>query len=190
MRYFLTRSLPETTRILLVESGSRDLLEDLVPGIRQTYGPAMQVDLVTCYAGLPRGLTPETTRVYRITEYRGRERRARLFRELRANRYSVMGMICSDEPVMTKWKWALALRLPVKVFALNENGDTFWLDRGHWAAIRHFVLFRAGLAGAGAARTLARFFLFPFTLGYLLLYATTVHFRRALRASRTWGGSR
>jgi thiosulfate reductase cytochrome b subunit len=47
------------------------------------------------------------------------------------------------------------------------------------------VLFRAGLAGAGAVRTLARFFLFPFTLLYLLLYATTVHFRRVLRGGNS-----
>jgi len=47
--------------------------------------------------------------------------------------------------------------------------------------IRQFVLLRSGLAGAGAVRTLARLFLFPFTLLYLLLYATTVHARRALR---------
>jgi hypothetical protein len=33
----------------------------------------------------------------------------------------------------------------------------------------------------GAVRTLARTFSFPFTLAYLLLYATIVHTRRALR---------
>ena len=47
---------------------------------------------------------------------------------------------------MTKWKWALALRLPVKVLVVNENGDFFWFDRANWRTIRHFVLFRAGLS--------------------------------------------
>lgn len=188
MRYFLTRNQPKAIRILLVESGSRSLLEELIPGIRLGYGEAVPMDLVTCYAGLPHGLDPENTRVYRVPEYRGKAGRGRLFQELAANGYTVLGMICSDEPVMTKWKWALALRLPVKVFALNENGDYFWLDWGHWASIRYFVLYRAGLAGAGAVRTLARFFLFPFTLGYLLLYATAVHWRRAFRMS--WRDSR
>ncbi len=75
----------------------------------------------------------------------------------------------------------LAARLPGKVFVLNENGDYFWLDRGHLPTIRHFILFRAGLTGAGAVRTLARLVLFPFTLLYLILYAVTVHFRRKLR---------
>ncbi len=181
MRYFFTRRLPEATRILLVESGARELLEGLIPVIRRNYGESIFVDLVTCYSGLPRGFRPETTRVYRVADYRGRDGRRRLYRELAANRYSIMGIICSDEPIMTKWKWSLALRVPAKMFVLNENGDYLWADYGHASVILHFVLFRAGLAGAGAVRTLARFFLFPFTLAYLLLYASAVHSRRALR---------
>ncbi len=76
---------------------------------------------------------------------------------------------------MTKWKWALVAQVPAKVFILNENGDYFWLDRGHWTNIRHFVLFRAGLAGAGAVRTIGRLLLFPFTLLYLIAFAAVVH---------------
>jgi hypothetical protein len=94
-----------------------------------------------------------------------------------------MGIICSGEPIMAKWKAALALRLPAKIFVINENGDYFWVDWGHWAAIREFVLLRSGLAGAGAVRTVARIVCFPFTFLYLLLYATTVHTRRAWRRS-------
>ena len=75
----------------------------------------------------------------------------------------------------------LAARLPGKVFVLNENGDYFWMDHGHLATIRYFILFRAGLTGSGAVRTLARVVLFPFSLLYLILYAITVHFRRILR---------
>ena len=82
---------------------------------------------------------------------------------------------------MTKWKWMLALRLPAKIFIINENADYFWLDRTHAATIWDFVLLRAGLAGSGAVRTLARLISFPFTFLYLLLYAVTVHTRRALR---------
>jgi hypothetical protein len=144
----------------------------------------VQVDLVTCYAGLPAGLRAEATRVYRVSDYRGRAGRRLLYRELKANGYSILGVICSNEPVMTKWKWAIAARVPAKVFVVNENADYFWLDRDNLATIRHFALFRAGLAGAGAVRTLGRFFLFPFTLLYLLLYATTVHFRRVLRGGK------
>ena len=181
MRYFLTGRIPEPTCILLVESGSRSLLEGLIPGLRETWSEDIFIDLVTCFAKPPQGFRPENTRVYRVTDYRGREARGRLYRELARNRYSLVGIVCSGEPLMTKWKWVLALRLPAKVFIINENGDYFWLDRLHFGTLREFVFLRSGLAGAGAVRTLARVVSFPFTFAYLLLYATAVHTRRALR---------
>lgn len=180
MRYFLTGRQPPAGGILLVESGSRAVIEGVLPGLRRTWGEGVPIDLVTCFAAPPRGFA-EDARLYRVADYRGREGRRRLYRELLSNRYALAGIVCSGEPLMTKWKWALALRLPAKVFVINENGDYFWLDRKHVGAIRRFVMFRAGLAGAGAVRTLASFAAFPFTLGYLLLYATTVHARRAMR---------
>jgi len=181
MRYFLTRRLPETDTILLVESGSRGLLERLIPSLRETWGEDMAIDLVTCYSQLPRGLKAETTRVFRVTGYRGRDGRRKLYRELARQRYKLMGIVCSAEPIMSKWKWMLALRIPAKVFVINENCDYFWLDRGHLGPLREFILMRSGLEGAGAVRILARVVSFPFTLAYLLLYATTVHMRRAIR---------
>ena len=181
MRYFLSRRLPPADAILLIESGSRGLLEGLIPSLRDTWGPEVFIDLVTCYSKLPKGFETNTTRVYRVTDYRGREGRRKLYRELGRNRYGLIGIICSGEPIMNKWKWVLSLRLPAKVFIINENGDYFWLDRGHLEPLRELVLDRAGLAGAGAVRTLARIFSFPFTLLYLLLYAGAVHARRALR---------
>jgi hypothetical protein len=180
MRYFFSRRIPHADAILLIESGSRSLLEAVGPGLRQTWGEDVAIDLVTCYARLPEGF-PENTRVYRTTDYRGRAGRGRLYRELAKNRYGLVGMICSGEPILMKWKWAIALRLPAKLFLINENGDYFWFDRGHLDLLRQIVLLRSGLADAGAVRTLARLVSFPFTLTYLLLYATTVHARRALR---------
>jgi hypothetical protein len=177
VRYFLRRSQPPVSRILLIESGSRHLIEHVLPGLRRSYGESIPIDLVTCYTGAPEGIDA----IYRVADYRGAAGRRNLYRALAIRRYPIVGMICSAEPIMTKWKWSLAARLPSKVFVINENGDYFWLDRGHWRAIRHFILFRAGLSGAGAARTLGRLAVFPFTLLYLLLYASTVHIRRVLR---------
>jgi hypothetical protein len=182
MRYFLSKSVPPFSRVLLVESGRRQLLEDLLSGLYDVH-PNMQADLLTCYGGVPGNFQAARGEVYRVTDYPGGNSRKKLYAELRANRYPIVGIVCSAEPIMTKWKWMLAARLPAKVFILNENGDYFWLDRGHLSNIRHFVLFRAGLTGAGAVRTLARLLLFPFTLLYLILYAATVHLRRKLRTS-------
>lgn len=165
--------------MLLVESGSRRLFDDLIAGLYETYGSQLEIDLVTCFAGVPAGFHGN---VYRVTEYAGAAGRKRLYAELAAREYPIVGIICSGEPIMTKWKWMLAARLPAKVFALNENSDYFWLDWGHWRVMLHFALFRAGLTGATAIPTLARLLFFPVTFTYLLLYAAAVHVRRKIRA--------
>ena len=177
LRYFFTRGVPPFDRVLLVESGSRELLESLMPGLHQIY-PNMHADLVTCFAGIPAGHRGD---VFRVTDYAGPEGRKRLYRILAERKYSIVGIICSGEPVMTKWKWVLAARIPAKLFVLNENGDYFWVQWSEWKTIRHFVLFRAGLSGAGAVTTIARLVLFPFMLLYLIGYAAVVHARRRLR---------
>jgi hypothetical protein len=180
MRHFFTRSVPPFSRVLLVESGSRELFENLLPVLYQNH-PEMTCDLVTCYAGVPKSFREDQGAVYRVSDYPGGPARRRLYKELGVSGYNIVGIICSTEPIMTKWKWMLAARLPGKIFVLNENGDYFWMDHGHLATIRYFILFRAGLTGSGAVRTLARVVLFPFSLLYLILYAIAVHLRRSLR---------
>ncbi len=183
MRYVLSGRQPDPSAILLVESGSREILERLVPHLRSRWGPQIPIDLFTCYAALPRGFEPQNTRVFRAGDFRTREQRTAALRLLKANRYTWVGIICSGEPVLTKWKWALAFGLRAKVFIVNENADYLWLDRLHVPLIWRLAIERAGLAGAGAARTLARAFAFPFTLAYLLVYAAAVHGRRAVRGA-------
>ena len=170
MRFFLSRHVPPFDRVAIIESGSRQLLEDLLPGLYEIYGPEMQLDLITCYAGTPKAFRPEQGQVLEHN-YNGHAGREQLIGELRQRHYSITGMICSAEPIMTKWKWMLALRLPGKVFLLNENGDYFWADRGHLDILTHFVLFRLGFAGAGAVLAIGRIVLFPFSLLYLLAFA-------------------
>lgn len=180
MRHFLSKSEPPFDRVLLIESGDRTLFEDMLSGFYDLH-PQSQADLVTCYAGLPQHFRPDRGQTYCVTEYRDRTARKKLYKELRANRYTLIVIICAAQPIMTKWKWVLAARIPAKLLILNENCDYFWFDRGHLATIWHFILIRAGLAGAGAVRTLARLIAFPFALLYLILFAATVHLRRKLR---------
>jgi hypothetical protein len=180
VRYFLSRRDPPLTRLLLIESGSRSLIEGILPHLRTVWGPEAAIDLVTCYPGLPNGFGPETI-VYRVTEYSSPQRRRELIQLLRSHRYSIAGVICSGEPIMTKWKWLIALRVPAKVFILNENGDYFWLHRTSAAAIRQFSLARLGLSSTGAVRTIGRLILFPFSVLFLLLYAFAAHSGRLMR---------
>lgn len=170
--------MPPLERVLLIESGSRRIFNRLVPHLREVHGDTMEMDLVTCFAGVPDGFRGT---VYRVTDYRGREARKRLYALLAERRYDVAGIICSGEPLMTKWKWSLAARLRSKIFIVNENCDYFSADWAHTRMMLHFALFRMGLTGGAAIPTLARLLFFPVVLGYLIAYAAIVHLRRKLR---------
>lgn len=176
----LSRRAPAGSRILLIESGSRSLMEGLLPLLRSTWAGSYEFDLVTCYGGVPEAL-PENARVFRVGDYGTPELRRELIKELRGRDYAYAGMICSAEPIMTKWKWMLALRVPAKFFIVNENGDYFWVCRENAESVRRFALVRAGLQGGGAGRTLARLAMFPFTVIFLLLYALWAHAGRIMR---------
>jgi hypothetical protein len=180
IRRFLFRRLPPFDRVLLVESGSRELLERFLPWLYGAH-PSARVDLVTCYAGVPSAFRSDGGEVFRTYEHVGGGARRRLYEVLQERHYNIICIICSDEPVMTKWKWALTWNVPAKLLILNENGDYFWADRGQFGTICHFIAVRAGLSGAEAVPTIARLLLFPFTLLYLLVYAAAVHLRRRLR---------
>jgi hypothetical protein len=155
-------------------------MEGILPHLRGVWGEEVTIDLLTCFAGLPAGFSPETT-VFRVTDYGSSEGRKELVRLLRSREYSITGMICSAEPIMTKWKWLVAWRVPAKLFILNENGDYFWVHRENAATIREFFLFRLGLSGAGAIRTIGRLLIFPFSVLFLVLYAFAAHTGRMIR---------
>jgi len=181
VRHFFRRLKLPITRMLIVESGSRLVLEAGIQQFRAVFGDRFPIDLLTCLPGLPGALDPATTRVFRVTQCRtGAEQRG-LLAQLRAARYPVLGMVCSDEPVMTLWKLAAALVVPAKVVIFNENSDFFWVDWRHRQAIRQFLLVRAGIEDDAAVRKLAQLAAFPFILAYLILYAGWVHLVRAVR---------
>lgn len=180
MKYILSQKKPGGTRILLIESGSRSIMEGIVAHLKANWGAGMPIDLITCYGGRPAGLD-ETARVFHVADYNTPELRRKLAAELRTGGYAYAGMICAAEPIMAKWKLWLAFKVPAKFFIINENGDYFWMNRIHASAMRGFVMVRMGLAGAGATRTFGRLLIFPFAIIYLLLYTGAVHLRRFLR---------
>jgi hypothetical protein len=178
LRYFFYPHIPDCPRILLIESGSRRLIEIVIPHLHDLFGPDVEMDLVTCYGGAPAGFHG---RIFNVNDYGGAAGRNALWADLAQREYRVAGVICAAEPIMTKWKWWLAAKVPAKIFIINENGDYFWLDRWHHSQLRRFLVYRLGLTGSAAVPALVRLACFPVTLAWLLLYAGTVHLRRKLR---------
>ena len=184
MRYFWNvNEFPERSRILLVESGSRDLLEKAIPTLRTFWGGRTPpIDLFTCYGGVPEGIGDDG-HIYRVTDYPGPERK-KLLRELKNRGYAVMGIVCSEEPILAKWKFLIALSVPAKVLVINESGDCFWFDRSNWPAIRQFVASRSGVTGATVLRSTLQIAVLPFTFVGLLLFAAGAHALRAFNRLR------
>jgi len=182
MRWVLTRRTPRVNRILLIESGPREVAEKLLPRLAGLFGPDVPVDLATCLPeGFPAPAKTNGGRVWRVASCRSHGERWRVLREIRAQRHAVAAVLCADTPIMASWRAAALLLLPSKFLIVNENADFFWLDRGSWRLLLKFLLIRKGLYEETAARTLARILAFPFTLAYLLAYAGWVHLRRAVR---------
>ena len=154
----------------------------MIPLFRQIYSDVAEIDVVTCFAGPPHGAGG---RIYRVADYPTAEARKALYSELNMRGYGVIGIICAAEPIMTKWKFALAARVSAKILIINENADFFWCDLANWRTLLHFVLFRAGVTGASAIPAIGRLLFFPLTAAYLLLYAAAVHLRRRIRMMNT-----
>ena len=180
MRYFFRRYIPPFTRVLLVESGSRGAFDTLIPLLYQIHGQGMELDLLTCQPTTPVDFHGH---VYRVENYSSPAARRQLFSELASNHYAALGILCSGEPIMTKWKWALVARLPAKVFVINEFAGFLWLDWGQLRNLAGFARVRLGLSGAAATPAIVRLLLLPFALLYLLLFAAIVHTKRRMRIS-------
>jgi len=181
LRYFLRpHKAPPIRKILLVESGSRHLLEKLIPNLRMVYGEKLQFDLCTCFPGAPTALDP-SCKIYRTAAFGSPSARQAFYREVQANGYDALGIICSAEKIMTKWKWMLVYQASARAFLINENADYVWFDRLHASGLAAYARTRLGFEDSGAVRTLARIVLLPLSLLYLSLYALKVHAMRAMR---------
>lgn len=177
MRYFLSRRAPEPTRILLVESGGRELSERAIVRLQEVFGSDTPVDVLHCRAAPPAG----AARSWRVIDYRDGSSRRRLLGELRSERHPAAAILASDDPTMGPWKWAALALLPAKFLVVNENADFFWLDRGNWSNLTALLRQRSGLGGESAVRTLARLAALPFAFAFLLGYAAWVHTVRGIR---------
>lgn len=152
-----------------------------MPKLRQAFGPETPIDLLTCVPNEPVGLRADDnpdSRVWRATDYLDDSARWRLLKQIRAERHSVVAILCAGVGIMAPWRRAVLLLLPAKFLVVNEHGDFFWLDRAHAGNLARLLLNRAGLEGDSAARTLGGLLIFPFTLAYLLAYASYVHLVR------------
>lgn len=183
MLFLLSRWTPPLDRVLFIESGSRKAGEQFLEHL-YVKERAQTVDVLTCYSTLPRSFDPAKGRVFYTHDAPSGTTRDRLFRSLAASHYSAICMLCTGDNIMTKWKWIAAVRVPAKVLIVNENADSFWLDRGHYRDLGRMSNERLGLSRLAPLSFLYQVIAFPFTLVVLIGFAARVHTGRLLRRRR------
>jgi len=97
--------------VLLVESGSRGIAEKVLASFYERHS-AGTVDLLSYLDGAPAAFRAEQGEVLRSFNYPSRASRRELVRELRSRRYDVLAIICSGEPYLARYKFALAALVP------------------------------------------------------------------------------
>jgi hypothetical protein len=182
--FLLSRWSPKLERVLVIESGARSAAERFLARL-YVEEPAEQVDVLTCYDSPPRTFDASRGRVFYTHKAQTGSARAHLFRGFREARYSAVCMLCTGDDIMTKWKWAAAARLRAKVMIVNENADTFWLDRGHLRELRGMARDRVGSAWLIPIRIAYQALAFPFTITVLLGFAALAHGRRLWHLRRS-----
>ncbi|MBV9265114.1 MAG: hypothetical protein JO061_02985 [Acidobacteriaceae bacterium] len=190
IRRFYARAQPNFSKVLLVESGPRDVCEQVLRLLYTQKTPA-QLDLLTCYPTPPAAFLPHCGTVYSVHDRAVRENRSRFIAKLASAGYGVLAIVCAGSPVLQKWKWALALRSPARIVIFNEYMGYFSVDIWNLRSAEKMLAKRLNPfegkdwdlheALLAAAATLA---VAPFTLAYLAIYSARTHLRRRARLKR------
>ena len=186
MRYFFRSRIPEPRTVLLVESGSRSVMEKAYARMTPIFSQA-RFELCTCFPGVPAPGGFE--RVYRVTEATDAASKWNMLLAMRRSRPPVAALLFTTDPILFRWKLLLMLLLPSKLLVVNENADFFWLDWSNRDLIRRFLGARLDVEGAELLRAAFRLLLFPFAFTFLACYALFAYLGRWLRLL-SWSLSR
>ena len=178
MRYFFRSRIPEPGTVLLIESGSRSVMEKAYARMRPLFSQA-RFELCTCFPGVP--APGDFERVYRVPEAADAASKWKMLLTMRRSRPPVAVLLFTSEPILLRWKLLLMFLLPSKLLVVNENGDFFWLDWSNRAIIRRFLGARLDVEGAELLRSACRVLLFPFVLAFVGCYALFAYLGRWLR---------
>lgn len=181
MRGLLSSTHPSFERLLVIESGPRDVAETFLKHLYDVQ-KSKQVDLLTCYAGAPTSFDPLRGKLYSVHDPSAKANRAQFIRNLLAPRYNIVAILCTGDPVLAKWKWTIALRANAKLLVVNEHAGFFLVDLKHRRPAKMMLSLRLGLHQPLRLHLLGELLLVPFTISYLALYAGFVHARKALRS--------
>jgi hypothetical protein len=177
MKYFFRRRIPAAQDVLLMESGSPEVAQRALPGMKVLFAEA-RFHLCTCQAEVN---SEPFASVLRVTDYPTLWTKLGLLVSIYRKQWSILAILCTGENLLLRWKVMAALLLPAKVLVVNENADFFWLDWENRGILRRLVANRWGVNRSEILSTLLRMAVFPVTLIFLLANAGRLYLRRAWR---------
>ena len=179
MKYFFRKKVPLAHDVLFIESGSPEVTRRALEGIRQIF-PGARHHLLTCWPDAP---SVRFDTVFRASKYPTWWSKLHLLLSIRRKGWEVMAILCTGERILWRWKIVALVLVPAKVLVVNENADFFWLYWGNWRTLQQLLALRWGVNLLGVnlgelCSTALRALVFPFTLLFLLLIATSLYTRR------------
>lgn len=156
---------------LLIESGAQAATERFLQHV-YTAERECRVDVLTCYRTYPENFDTNRGRMFYIHEPEIAQRRSAFICRLLAARYSVLAVVSTGSPVLTKWKWLLVAFTRARVLIVTENSQYFLLES---------LSGRVPRLSAVQLRLGAELLVVPFSMTFLLVYAGAAHFRRLFR---------
>ena len=180
MTGLFTKSRPPLRRVLLIESGSRQAADQFLQGL---YGSedCVQVDVITCFAMPPESFQGGRGQVFFVTDPAIAGRRRQFIRNIAFTPYDVVAVLQTGSSVLRKWKWAITLLTRAKILLVQENANSVFLDYAYLRPTKQIDAPRLRREQVAQLRLVGEVLLMPLTIGYLLLYAGSAHFRRLLQ---------
>ena len=181
MTGFFARQPAELSRVLLIESCSREVGELL---LQRFYGkPALaRLDVLTCYPSAPSALDTRRSQLLSVHGAEAAANRRAFLKSLCRGPYDAVAIVCSGSGVLSKWKWAIAAKTRARIVFADETGQWFPFDMRHLPALAVLLLRRSNIASLPHLLwTIASILVAPFTVLFLAIYTLLVHLRRLWR---------
>lgn len=174
MKYFFRRKVPQARDILVIESGSPEVVQRVLGSIRAIF-PNARYYLLTCRPDPSPG---SFATVFHTSDYPSWGNKLRLLLTFRRKKWEVMVILCTGERLLWRWKISALLLVPAKVLIVNEHADFFWLHWENWRTLRKLLAVRWGLNLDELFSAILRILVFPFIVLFLLSTAVFLYMRR------------
>jgi hypothetical protein len=181
MRGFFKRTESPVRRLLIVESGPREVAELALA----RFADLPSCDVLTCYSTAPAAFDAARGTLFSVHQPDAVANRRAFANKLAHGPYDAIAILCPGSGVLAKWKWTITAQTKARLIIIDEFGDWFFVSFFNLPQLAVLLIRRSNLASLPLLLLAAvKLILAPFVVLYLLLYTALVHLRRLLRLAK------